>query len=365
LKFSKKTILTIFSIFFFSFLFSGIISTVIFWPSFKDTPNSQVNFPIPNISRPTPSPAPTLAPIPQSHTIPLKHHTFQTFNNCGPAALSMALSYFGINKSQIELGQELRPYQNSGGDNDDKSTTLEELAAKGEELGFTSYHRPNGTIEVLKNFIALDIPVITRTLTEVNEDIGHYRLVRGYTATDLIQDDSLQGKNLNYSFSHFNSLWKQFNYEYLILVPNDKLDEAKIILGEEVDPKVSWQKAVKNSELELTKNPNDIYARFNLSVALYNIGDYQSSVSEFEKIENQLSFRALWYQIEPIEAYYELKNYTKVFEITDKILNNQNRAFSELYIIRGNIYKDQGNEAAAQEEYQKAILYNKNIKLEN
>src|SRR3989344_5562076 len=28
------------------------------------------------------------------------YHIFQTFNNCGPASLSMALSYYGVNESQ-------------------------------------------------------------------------------------------------------------------------------------------------------------------------------------------------------------------------------------------------------------------------
>ena len=32
----------------------------------------------------------------------------QTFNNCGPASLSMLFSYYGINKSQKELGQEFK-----------------------------------------------------------------------------------------------------------------------------------------------------------------------------------------------------------------------------------------------------------------
>jgi tetratricopeptide (TPR) repeat protein len=178
----------------------------------------------------------------------------------------------------------------------------------------------------------------------------------------IIQDDSLQGKDLVYSFDDFNAVWKKFNYEYLVLVPHDKIQIAERILREDADEKFAWARAVKNSENELVTNPNDVYARFNLSVALYNIGEYERSVAEFEKVEQLLPFRTLWYQIEPIQAYYELKNYDRVFEISDRVLNYYNRAFSELYIIRGNIYKERGEIELARAEYEKAVLYNVNLK---
>lgn len=317
-----------------------------------------------------PSPTPSSPPRPSSKILPGGVHVFQTFNNCGPAALSMALSLYGINVTQAQLGQELRPYQIPNGDNDDKSVTLEELAEKSREYNFTPYHRPNGDLDLIRKFIASDIPVITRTLTKQDEDIGHYRIVKGYddSSLQLIQDDSLQGKNLWYSYNDFNSLWKQFNFEYLVLVPEGKKQIAENILGEDIDEKIAWEKAVKNSRSQLIQNPDDVSTRFNLSVALYHIGDYKASVEEFEKIENQLPFRTLWYQIEPVQSYYALGNYeqsstayNRVFEITDRILNYHNRAFSELYLIRGEIHRKQGNLEAAKGEFEKAVFYNRNL----
>ena len=273
----------------------------------------------------------------------------------------MLLSYFGINKSQKELGDKLRPHQQPPGDNDDKSVTLEELAHEGEQLGFTTYHRPNGNAELLKHFIANGIPVITRTWLKENEDIGHYRVVRGYNESELIQDDSLQGKDLRYTYDDFDVLWKKFNYEYLVLVPDDKKELAELILDQNADKKKSWEIAVRNANAALAENPDDMYARFNLSVAYYNSGDYSRSAKEFEKVEEKLPFRTLWYQTEPILAYVKLKNYDRVFAITDKVLNNGNRGFSELYLIRGRIYQEQGKKDLAREEFEKAVLYNKNL----
>lgn len=39
-------------------------------------------------------------------------HTYQIFNNCGPATLSMILSWHGKSVSQKELGDAMRPFQN-------------------------------------------------------------------------------------------------------------------------------------------------------------------------------------------------------------------------------------------------------------
>jgi tetratricopeptide (TPR) repeat protein len=292
------------------------------------------------------------------------YHTFQSFNNCGPAAMSMALSYFGINESQSTLGQALRPYQVPGGDNDDKSVTLQEIADKAKDYNLLAFRRPAGNIEIIKLFITYDIPVVTRTWLKKDDDIGHFRIIKGYNdnTKQLIQDDSLQGKNLRYSYEDFNQIWKKFNYEYLVLVPTDKKEIAEKILGEDLDFETAWTKAVKLSEEQLKIDPNDVYARFNLSVALYNIGDYKGSTNAFERVEYLISFRTLWYQIEPIQAYFEQGNYDRVFNITERVLSNHNKAFSELYLLRGKSFLKQGNKEAARQEFEKAVLYNSNLK---
>ena len=347
----------------------SIAAVSLFLLSFKQT---LINNPSSSIINPSTLPTPTpyaLPAIPPQKILPTDYHIFQTFNNCGPAAFSMALRFYGITESQATLGQALRPYQVPSGDNDDKSVTLEEMAEKSKEYGFTPIHRPMGNPDLIKKFIANDMPVIARTWTKPNEDIGHYRVIKGYDETlgIFIQDDSLQNKNLEYSYSDFNEIWKKFNYEYLVLVPKDRVQIANAILGEYTDVKVAWQDAVKNSENQLRSDSNDIYARFNLSVALFNVGDYRRSVEEFEKVENLLPFRTLWYQIEPIQAYFELGNYDRVFEITNKVLNNYNRAFSELYILRGKIYQKQGNTVAIRTLFfgETLFLTSRQLKLEH
>lgn len=318
------------------------------------------------ISIPSPGPTvtPTLQPVPQTKILPSDYQVFQSFNNCGPAALSMALRYQGVVRSQEELGVALRPWQNPIGDNDDKSVTLTELGQKATEYGFLYYFRPNGTIELLKRFVAADMPVIARTWLHPNEDIGHYRVVNGYdeNTREIIQQDSMEGKDLRYSYDVFNQIWKNNNFEYVVIVPPEKKEVAEAILGADRDEQSAWRSALSTAQNQLATDPDDVYARFNASIAYYHLNDYASSVKEFEQVEKRLAWRTLWYQIEPILAYEKLWNDARVFQITDQILNNQNRAFSELYIIRGNIYKKQGNTDRARAEYEKAVFYNQNLK---
>lgn len=123
----------------------------------------------------------------------------------------------------------------------------------------------------------------------------------------------------------------------------------------------AWAEALENSESEITKNPQDIYAIFNKVVALYNLEMYEEAVSAFESIENRISTRTLWYQQEPIKAYYELGEYEKALVIIDNILSNGNRAASQLYIIQGDIFYNRGNMEAALNSYEKAVYYNTNL----
>src|SRR3989344_6401852 len=82
------------------------------------------------------------------------NHTYQTFNNCGPATLSMILSWYGQDVSQRELGDKMRPYQNSDGDNDDKTIFTYEFVDWAQEYGFEAIDRVNADIELLKTFTA-------------------------------------------------------------------------------------------------------------------------------------------------------------------------------------------------------------------
>ncbi len=69
------------------------------------TPTNYVP-PTPTITA-TPTATPT--PIPDEVRLEGTIHEFETFNNCGPATLSMALSYWGWEGDQSVIGSVLKP----------------------------------------------------------------------------------------------------------------------------------------------------------------------------------------------------------------------------------------------------------------
>src|SRR3989338_5566497 len=137
-----------------------------------------------------------LAPVPQVYEIPSAAYVGQTFNNCGPATLSMVMSYFGKSVSQDVLRDQIRPYNNPQGGVDDKSLFADEFVKYAKQYGFEGIQRPDGDVTLLKTLIVNDIPIIVRTWLHPNEDIGHFRIVRGYDENGFIQDDSYEGRGL-------------------------------------------------------------------------------------------------------------------------------------------------------------------------
>ena len=299
--------------------------------------------------------------LPNNYLINNIKHTYQTFNNCGPAGLSMLLSYYGINEPQNTIAVEIHPYQHPQGDNDDKSVSFEEFATYIKRFSLESIHRPSGDIDLLKTFIANDVPVLVRAWLNPNDDIGHFRLIRGYDESKrvVIQDDSYHGSKLSLTYIEFLSMWEPFGFEYFVIFPEKDREKIESIIGSDMDINNAWNELAARSEKGMAANPNNPYHGFNLSVASYHLGNYQKTVESFESVESKLPRRMLWYQIEPILGYQKTGQYNKALAKIENILNNGNRAFSELYLVRGEIYLEQGNTAGARNEFEKAVLYNK------
>lgn len=313
----------------------------------------------------TPSASPTvLKPVSTSALLPPTPQIYQTFNNCGPATLSMILGFYGIKKTQKEIGDEIRPFQHSKGKNDDKTVFPEEFVSYVQNFGLSSMVRPGGNIDLIKKFVANGFPVIVKQWLHKGEDIGHFRIIRGFNEETkvLISDDSYDGPNRKISFSDFLELWQSFNYTYILVYPPNEQKTVTAISGKRIDATFSYNQAVEIAFEEVEKDPKNIYTYFNLSTSFYHLGDYQKSIEYFEKVENQFPKRMLWYQIEPILSYQKLGQFDRVFEITEKIFASGNLAFSELYLIRGEIYLSQGEKEKAKAGFEKAVFYNKNLK---
>lgn len=319
---------------------------------------------------PTPTVAPTPTPAPVvfinqptgNKVLPTQKFVYQTFNNCGPANLSMLLSFYGVEVSQQEIADEIRPFQHPRGVVDDKSTTLDELGVFAQKYNLVPFKRANGDLEKLKVFLENDIPILTVTWLNAQGGFGHYRIIKGYDDKRqvIIEDDSIYGLNKTLSYNEFLKLWQVFNYQYLVLVPQEKEELVKAILKDEQDIKVSYVNALLKAEEQIKQNPGDIFAYFNQSTNFYHLEEYEKSIQVFEKVQSKLPQKMLWYQIEPILSYKQLKNYQKVLSLTEGVFKSGNLAASELYLARGEVYLEQGERDLAKKELEKALLYNKN-----
>lgn len=300
---------------------------------------------------------------PEAYSLQQTNFISQSFNNCGPAAMSMVFSTYGLQVSQEELASKMRPFNSPWGGDDDKSVFPKEFVATAKDYGFESLQRPNGDLDLAKKLLANDISIIVRTWLNPREDIGHFRIIRGYddNAQVFIQDDSYQGAGLAYTYDQVMEMWKPFNYSYILVYPKDKQEIVATILGENMDEKIAYQNALKRANEDLKANPNDAYAEFNRSTAYYHLGDTKNSVTSYDKAKDRLPNRMLWYQYEPLYAYQKEKQYDRIFEIADGILNHGNVAYSELYQMRGEIYLDRDDKESARKEFEKALYYNTNF----
>ncbi|MFW5703935.1 MAG: C39 family peptidase [Patescibacteria group bacterium] len=321
-----------------------------------------------NLIQTSPTASPSATPIPFKHAgersqIKLPIYQAQTFNNCGPASLAMMMHWAGTPVTQEELGQQMRPYQTPYGDNDDKSVSSEEIVYWAEQYGLYAIHRPGGDLDLIRTFLANGIPVMVTSWLHPQEDIGHFRILTGFddTSKTLYQDDSYDGPNLSIDYSTLLEMWKPFQYEYHIVVDPSKKALVEAILGNRTDLSYTWQQTLNQAHQQLSVDNTDTYARFNLAVAYYHLGNYQETVKEYEQIAAQLPRRMLWYQIEPIQAYLEIGRYQTVRSMTAQILNNENRAYSELYLLRGASYEAEGDNQQARYEFEQAVKYNTNL----
>lgn len=96
--------------------------------------------PSPTSIPPTPTITPT--PLPAQARISPVYHQFQDWNNCGPATLAMALSYFNIGVSQYDVARVVKP------DPEDRNVSPWELAAYAhDQPNLDARYRTNGTLD--------------------------------------------------------------------------------------------------------------------------------------------------------------------------------------------------------------------------
>ena len=194
-------------------------------------------------------------------------HYWQTWNNCGPATLSMNLSYFGIKIGQEKIGPVLKP------ERDDKNVGPEQLADYARSQGLKALVRVNGDTTRLKALLQAGVPVLVETWYEPkpNDGMGHYRLIVGYDDAGVgtgsghwIAYDSYDSHGIkkgdpyagvNFPYDSFDKLWKVFGRTYIPVYDEGRAAAVEAVLGADMDDAQMWQRALAHDLAGVNANP--------------------------------------------------------------------------------------------------------------
>jgi tetratricopeptide (TPR) repeat protein len=325
-----------------------------------------------NPPSPTPTPQPT--PIPPSASLPGISFEYQQFNNCGPANLSMALSYWGWVGTQNQTRAFLRPNREV----DDKNVNPSEMVAFVEGFtGLRAIARVGGDVETLRRLLAAGFPVVIEEGHDPADDwwMGHYLLINAYddAARRFTTQDSLLGPDLPRDYGELEAeFWRDFNYTYVVIFPAERQEELFAILGAQADEATSYQRAADMARAEIaTLQGRDLFfAWFNLGSSLVGLGDYAGAAQAYDQAfllyqglsEELRPYRLMWYQHGPYPAYYYTGRYQDVINLANTTFAWVGQpVLEESYYWRGMAYDALGERERAIAELKKAAGLNPNF----
>jgi len=310
-----------------------------------------------------------LAPI-ESSLVPLSARLYgftfeqQTWNNCGPASVTIALSYFGWQENQEYARKILRP------DREDKNVTPDEMVSfVNENTGIRALWRYGGTIDLVRDLIANEFPVIFGTgfMPEAYDWIGHYRTAVAYDSAYFYFYDSFMGAgsdNQGYALSidEVDQNWQQFNRRFIVLYSPDREQQLLKILDERSTINGANEIALDTAKQEARINPQNAYAWFNMGTTLTHLNRFEEASVAFDRARQaRLPWRMLWYQFEPYRAYYETGRYDDVLALVQSNLNNGGKYVEETFYWQGVVYEAQDQIDQARSAYQQALQLNPNF----
>lgn len=277
---------------------------------------------------------------------------YQTWNNCGPATVSMALGPVGIVVDQAAAAKDLKP------DPDDKNVGPAELAAFARARGAGAAARVNGDLDRLRALVAAGWPVIAETwfVPEPGDEMGHYRLVTGYdrAADVILAADAYAGPALRIPAAEFDAVWRVFNRTYVVVFPPEAEAAVAAVLGPDADDAAMYARAAATARVE-TEAVGDAFAWFNLGSSLVGAGQPVEAAAAFDRARAiGLPWRMLWYQHGPFEAYAAAGRWDDVAALAGANLANAPNLEESLY-WRGRARAAAGDADGAAADWRQAL----------
>ena len=315
---------------------------------------------------PIPSPMVTPTPIPGKVRLSGFRHEYQGWNNCGPATLAMALSFWGWKGDQYDIAPVVKPNPR------DKNVMPDELADYVKnQTDLNVIVCVGGELDLLKRLIAAGYPVIVEKgfeSSQVDGWMGHYELITGFDdkLTRFTAQDSYVGPDLPVSYEIMESNWRAFNFTYLVVYPTDHEAGVLAILGPQADKTTNDEFAARKAFDEILRlTGRDLYfAWFNRGSSLVTVQDYAGAAKAYDKAfglyasipKKTRPWRMLWYQTGPYQAYYYAGRYQDVIDLATGTLDNMSEpVLEETYYWRALAKESLGDVKGAMDDLQRSL----------
>jgi hypothetical protein len=318
----------------------------------------------PTVTKTTePTATPTLVPtqLPAQASLSGVLHQYQMWNNCGPANLSMALSFWGWKGDQRDTAAFLKP------DPQDKNVMPYEMETYVEqEANLGAVVRVGGDLSTIKAFIASGFPVIVeRGFEGVGFDgwMGHYQVVTGYNdaSGEFTVQDSYKGPDIPIPYDSLLSDWRAFNYTFIVIYPPDKRQNVLDILGLQVYDNFNTDYAMQKSaeEVQHLEGRDLFFALFNLGTNQVAKQDYAHAALSYDSAfanyaglpEKTRPWRMMWYQTGPYFAYYYVGRYQDVINLATQTLKSMSDpVLEESFYWRGRAYLALADQESAEND---------------
>ncbi len=325
-------------------------------------PTAQAS-PEPVVFPTTPPEQALAASLPSSaHIFGLRHQQ-QTWNNCGPANITMALSAYGWQEDQAYAASFLRPNE------EDKNVSPGEMVNfVNTQTGVRAITRIGGDMTLLKALLAANLPVVVETTftPEGYDWIGHYQTVVGYDDAasaffvyDSYLGDGEGGSGVPEPYGQFDRDWQAFNRTFIVVYEAGREGIVQQILSDRADLDQAAEIALEVARGEARQDPQNPFAWFNMGTALTRLARYDEAAAAYDQaINKRLPFRMLWYQFGPFEAYFNAGRLTDVLSLAQNNLTTGADLVEETHYWMGRVYEARGEMGEARAAYQRALNNN-------
>ena len=226
------------------------------------------------------APGTTPKEAPSSYVISDMKHVWQSINNCGPAAVVMALSTFGVDVDQETARIPLR------GTDIRRGMGPQGVPAFVAQWDLRSMWRNNGTNDLIRRLVANGFaPMVTQWMVDPSiERVAHWRTVRGYDDAKGVfyVNDSMLGNMVPLTYDWFGTNWQSFQYRYMVIYKPEDEGLLQSIVGTDWNEVAQRQALYERAKTEALAQ-NTAFAWLNYGESAYAFGMFEDAVAAFEK----------------------------------------------------------------------------------